>query len=122
MIGFVRASGLALAVFLITGGAQASVEISTAATQNMSCVSGVCSPTSKNAVLNVGDLTTMLASEDVKITTGNGAVTIGILSPFSWASTSRLTLDANYNVIFRAPVSVAGKGAVTITSNESGTD
>jgi len=86
----------------------------------MSCVSGVCSPTAKKAVLNVNDLTNMLASEDVKITTGNGAVTIGILSPFSWTSSSRLTLDAFYTVSFQVAVTVAGTGDVTIVTNDGG--
>ena len=55
----------------------------------------------------------MLARGDVKITTGAGAVTITIAAPFSWTSTSHLTLDANYNASFRAPGKVAGTGAVT---------
>jgi hypothetical protein len=96
------------------------VTISTNATQNMSCSAGVCSPTAKKAVLNVNDLTNMLAAGDVKITTGHGAVTITIAAPFSWTSSRRLTLDANFNVGFRAPVTVAGKGAVTITTNGGG--
>lgn len=100
--------------------AQASVEISTAVTSNMSCSGGVCSPTAKNAVLNVNDLAGMLASEDVKITTGNGAVTIAVAAPFSWTSAHRLTLDAKYNVSFRAAVTVAGQGAVTIAYNNGG--
>src|SRR4051812_43781040 len=86
----------------------------------MSCAAGVCSPTAKQAVLNVTDLTNLLAAGDVKITTGAGAVTITVESPFSWTSTSRLTLDANYNVTFHAPVTVAGTGAVTITYNNGG--
>jgi hypothetical protein len=86
----------------------------------MSCSAGVCSPTAKQAVLNVNDLTNMLVSGDVKITTGAGAVTITVESPFSWTSTSRLTLDAYYNVTFRAPVTVAGTGAVTIVTNDGG--
>src|SRR5207248_7677013 len=77
-------------------------------------------PTDKKAVLNVNDLTSMLAAGDLKITTGAGAVTITVMSPFSWTSTHRLTLDAYYNVSFRAPVTVAGQGAVTIVTNDGG--
>jgi hypothetical protein len=99
---------------------QASVEITTGAPKHMSCSAGVCSPTAKKAVLNVSDLTNMLAAGDVKVTTGAGAVTITVMSPFSWTSTSRLTLDAYYNVSFRAPVTVAGTGAVTIVTNDGG--
>jgi hypothetical protein len=105
---------------LLAGSAQASVTISTGATKNMNCSAGVCSPTAKQAVMNVNDLTNMLAAGDVKITTGAGAVTITVESPFSWTSTSRLTLDARYNVSFRAPVTAAGQGAVTIVTNDGG--
>ena len=49
---------------------------------------------------NVNDLTAMLSSGDVTVTTGNGAVTIGIVSPFAWASTHRLTLNAFQGFVF----------------------
>ena len=57
-------AGLALGMPL---EAHASVVVSTKPTQNMSCVSGVCAPTAKDAVLNVADLTTMLSGGDVTI-------------------------------------------------------
>src|ERR1051325_10505876 len=114
----IRVALCALALVAFAAPCDASVTISTKATQNMNCSAGVCSPTAKKAVLNVNDLTNMLASGDVKITTGAGAVTITVESPFSWTSTSRLTLDAHYNVSFRTPVTVAGQGAVTITYND----
>src|SRR5690348_12284716 len=82
-----------IAALLSASAAQASVVISTDATQNMSCSAGVCSPTAKKAVLNVNDLTNMLATGDTKVTTGSGAQTITVASPFSWTSTHRLTLD-----------------------------
>src|SRR3954470_22342012 len=112
-----RLALFALGFAVLAPACEASVTISTKATQNMSCAAGVCSPTAKQAVLNVIDLTNLLAAGDVKITTGAGAVNITVESPFSWTSTSRLTLDANYNVTFHAPVTVAGTGAVTITYN-----
>jgi hypothetical protein len=100
--------------------AHASVEISSAPTSGISCSAGVCTPTAKKAVLNATDLANMLAASDVKITTGSGAVTITVSASFSWTSASRLTLDASQNVAFRAPVSVAGPGAVTIVTNDGG--
>jgi hypothetical protein len=109
------------AALMSIAAAQASVEISSAATKNMSCDASVCSPTAKQAVLNSNDLANMLANSDVKVTTGNGAVTIAVMSPFSWTSTNRLTLDANLNISFHASVEVAGQGAVTITTNDGGT-
>jgi hypothetical protein len=112
---------VAAVTLLAVADAQASVEISANPTKNMNCTGGVCAPTAKNAVLNATDLANMLASGDVKVVTGNGAVTITVSSSFSWTSTHRLTLDANYNVSFRAPVVVAGQGAVTIVTNDGGT-
>jgi hypothetical protein len=114
-------ASLVVALLAFASAAQASVTISTSATSNMNCSAGVCSPTAKKAVLNVTDLANMLATEDVKITTGNGVVTISVFAPFSWTSKHRLTLDANYNVTFQAPVTVAGRGAVSIVTNDGGT-
>ena len=122
MIAISRMAGSALMLLLYGTHAQASVEISSAPTQNMNCSAGVCSPTSKNAVLNVTDLASMLSSTDVKMTTGAGAVTIGILSPLAWASTHRLTLDANLNINIKAQVMVEGTAGLTIVANDDGTD
>src|SRR5947207_7232774 len=101
--------------------AQAGVDISTKATQNMSCANGVCSPSAKNAVLNVNDVTTMLAAGDLKITTGSGALDIHVKAPFSWANTSRLTLDAMRSITIDKAVVVAGTGALTLVTNDGGT-
>ncbi len=108
------------AALAISSPAQAAVNISSNPTKNMTCSAGVCSPTAKKAVLNVSDLTNLLASGDVKVTTGAGAIVIEITAPFSWTSTSRLTLDSNTSVSFKAPVTVAGQGAVTIVTNDGG--
>jgi hypothetical protein len=112
---------VASSLLAATAVARASVEISSAPTANMTCSGGVCSPTSKDAVLNAGDLAGMLATSDVRVVTGSGAVTITVLAPFSWTSTHGLTLDAHLNVGFRAPVEVTGQGAVTIVTNDGGT-
>jgi len=111
----------AMAALVATTSALASVEINGNPTKNMTCTAGICSSTAKSAVLNTTDLANMLAAGDVTVTTGNGAVTITVSGPFSWTSTHRLTLDANLNVSFRAPVEVAGQGAVTIVTNDGGT-
>jgi len=111
--------GIAAAV-IASGAAQADVLISKQATANMSCSAGVCSPTAAKATLNATDLTNMLASGDVKVITGAGATNIVVKDSFSWTSTSRLTLDAIQSVAFDKPVTVAGTGAVTITTNDGG--
>ncbi len=111
-----------LVLVSLATSAQASVEIDTKPTHNMNCSGGVCSPTDKNADLNATDLANMLATGDVKVVTGNGAVTITVSGPLSWTSTHRLTLDAYQTVSFRAPVEVTGTGAVTIVTNDGGTE
>jgi hypothetical protein len=105
---------------------RADVTISSKPTQNMSCSSGVCTPTAKNAVLNVGDLTTMLASENVTVNTASGSLAkqvqnIDVSDGFTWASAKSLTLDAYNSVTFTKPVSVAGAGAVVLKTNDGGT-
>ena len=86
-------------VLCMAPAAHAAVTISSAATSNMSCTGGVCSPTAKNAVLNVGDLTTMLASGSVSVNTGTGSLPaqvedIIVAATFNWGSANALTLDA----------------------------
>jgi len=101
--------------------AQASVQISSNPTHDMNCADGVCAPTARKANLNATDLANMLTTSDVKVVTGSGAVTIGILSPLTWASTNRLTLDANESVHIDAPVVVEGTAGLTIVTNDGGT-
>jgi len=101
-----------------SGAANAAVVISDSQTRHMSCAAGICTPTEKKATLNTTDLANMLASGDVEIATGNGAVSITVMDSFSWTSTHRLTLDAQQNVSFHVPVSVAGAGAVTIATSD----
>src|SRR3974377_2274655 len=66
--------------------ANAKFVISTQPTSNATCSSGVCSPTARNAVLNVTDLENALAASDTRITTGSGAHDIVVEAGFSWAS------------------------------------
>ena len=73
-----------------------------------------------DAVLNATDLANMLASGDVKVTTGSGATNIVVKYSVGWTSTSRLTLDAIQSVEIDKPVMVTGTGAVTVTTNDGG--
>jgi hypothetical protein len=105
--------------------AKAAVTISSAATSNMSCVSGICSPTAPNAVLNAGDLTAMLASESVTVNTGTGPLPqqeedIIVAATFNWASANALTLDAYRSVTVTAPVAVNGSAPVALVTNDGG--
>ena len=112
-------AGLALGMPL---EAHASVVVSTKPTQNMSCVSGVCAPTAKDAVLNVADLTTMLSGGDVTIQSASIAPDIIVKAALSWASTSRLTFDSYRSVEIDKPVTATGTGAMTITTNDGGSN
>jgi hypothetical protein len=116
-----RAAFLSMCALAAPSPCLASVEISTDATSNMSCTGGVCSPTAKKAVLNVNDLTNMLATGDVKIVTGSETPDIQVKAPFSWTSTSRLMLDAMQSIGISQPVTVAGKGGLTVMTNDGGT-
>ena len=111
-------ASLAVTVLLSSAAAQADVEISSKPTANMSCNAGVCTATAQVAVLNVGDLQTMLASGDVTVKTGSIARDIDIDQPLTWSSTSRLTLDAQHSVTVRKAVTVTGAGALTVTTND----
>lgn len=102
--------------------AQASLAISNKATKNVSCSAGVCTATAKSAVMNVGDLTSMLASSDVTLVSGSKAQDIESKVAFSWASASRLTLDAYRSITFERSMTVVGSGALALTTNDGGTD
>jgi hypothetical protein len=108
----------ALAVFsaiVASAPANATVTISTAATQNMTCSGGVCAPTAMEAVLNVGDLETLLASANATVTTsGSGAQAnnIRVAAPLTWSNTSALTLQAYETIEVDRLISVAGEGSL----------
>jgi len=112
-------------VLCMAPAAHAAVTISSAATSNMNCTGGVCSPTAKNAVLNVGDLTTMLASGSVSVNTGTGSLPaqvedIIVAATFNWASANALTLDAYRSVTVTAPIAVNGVAPVSLVTNDGG--
>ena len=67
---------LAISVVLFASGAQADLNISNRPTKNMSCSGGLCTATAKNAILNVDDLTNMLATGDLTVKFGGGALAI----------------------------------------------
>ncbi|HTT99672.1 MAG TPA: hypothetical protein VMF58_16610 [Rhizomicrobium sp.] len=110
----------ALCFGMSVSAASATVVISNGPTANMSCASGVCSPTAKKAVLNVGDLMGMLASGDVVVQSGAQAQDIEIKAKFRWKSAHGLTLDAYRSLVVESPVLVVGPGALTINTDDGG--
>jgi len=122
MNGLYPFASLAIAVMLAGGmPARADLSISKDATRNVSCSGGICTPTAKNAVLNIGDLTNMLLADDLTVQTGSGdgtAAGISIVDGFSWTDNNRLTLSAKKSITVKAAVTVAGDGALTIDYNQ----
>lgn len=121
-----KASRLGCAIALtavagVTTATQAAVTISSKPTKNMSCSSGVCTPTAKTAVLNVTDLTNMLAASDVMVAGTKQAPDIDVAASFSWVSASTLTLDAYHSLEIDNPVSDAGSGGLALVTNDKGT-
>lgn len=111
----------AAALALDANTANAAVEISTRPTANMTCSGGVCTPTAKDAILNVSDLINMLASGDTSVNTGGSiARDIKIDAALTWISSNHLTLDAYHSIMFNKPVTIGGSGALTITTNDGG--
>jgi hypothetical protein len=104
------------------GSAHAAVVLSSTPTKNMSCSAGVCVPTAKKAVLNVGDLADMLQASDVAVTTGSGALSIEVRRALSWASAHTLSLTADSDISIEAPVTVAGPGGLVLAANNANSD
>src|SRR5436190_6946851 len=99
---------------LLSTVAHADLSISNKPTQNMDCQAGVCTATAKKAVLNAGELQTMLGNGDVAVKTGGGATNIVVKDALSWTSSTRLTLEAQQSVEINKPMTVAGTGALTV--------
>jgi hypothetical protein len=111
------------ALALAAAPAHAAVTISSAATQNMSCTSGVCAPTAKSAVLNAGDLENLLASGNATVTTtgiGVQANNIEVRAHVSWSNGSVLTLDSYRSIAVWRPVSVTGVAGMTLVTDDGG--
>jgi len=115
----------AAAVLIVATAARADVTISSAPTQDMNCSGGVCAPTGKKAVLNVGDLQILLSSGNVEVTTtGSGvqADNLAVDAALTWSSTSTLALDAHDSIAMSKSIAVAGIGGLTLTTNDGGSN
>lgn len=97
--------------------ARATLTISSAPTSNMSCTNLACVATAADATLNVGDLTSRLASRNFKVaTTGAGADAgdIEIEVALGWSSPRVLTLNTHESIRIDQPVSVVGTGGLSL--------
>ncbi|HEY3636514.1 MAG TPA: hypothetical protein VGK90_00085 [Rhizomicrobium sp.] len=111
-----------LLIFCAATAARADVTISLDPTKNVNCSGGVCTPSASNAVLNVGDLETLLATGNVTITTtgpGIQANSIDVAAKLDWPANA-LTLDAYQSLKITSPVTINGKSGLSILTDEGG--
>src|SRR5580700_490582 len=119
----VRLLAVTVALALTATDAQAVLKIGSAATANMSCSNGVCVPTAKTAVLNVGDLENLLTSGSVTITTtGTGveADDIHVNAAFTWSNSNTLSLEAHRSIAVNAGVPIGGLSGLTLDTGSTG--
>ena len=113
-----------IAAFMaVATSAGADVTISSDPTQNMSCSNGVCTPTARDAVLNVSDLENLLAPSSVTVTTtGSGvqAANIEVKGEFGWSSANTLFLDAFQSITVGRVISIAGTGGLVLRTKDGG--
>jgi len=112
----ILAAATILCAFLIAGAAQATLVISTAPTNNVTCTAGVCTTTAADAVLNVHQLAASLQRQD---TTISATVPIELDAPMHWTSAHLLSLDSSA-ITFTQPVISEGGGGVKITTGKNG--
>ncbi|HEX4077895.1 MAG TPA: GLUG motif-containing protein [Rhizomicrobium sp.] len=115
-----RALALAAPLAMLSVAARAAVTISNDAMRNMSCSGGVCAPTATNAVLNAGDLETLLASGNVEVTTTGSdaeASDIAVKAPLTWSTAAVLALDAHHAISVSRKIAVAGPGGLSLTTD-----
>lgn len=120
---FGQSSAVAIPLVFALTQVHANVTISSKPTQNMTCAAGVCAPTAGNAVLNAGDLETLLASGSVTVTTTGSnvqATSIRVKQSFGWSDTSVLVLDSYADIAIDRSVSVEGTGGLTLTTGDGG--
>ncbi len=117
-----RIIGAAAIVVLAATAAHAALKISSEPTQHVKCSAGTCTANAAKAVLNVQDLAQMLSAGAVTVASGSVAKDIEIDAKLSWTATNGLTLDAYHSIAFNQPVEIMGAGALTIYTNDNGTD
>lgn len=110
---------LAIGALALVSGAKAAVVISSRPTQNMIFSGGVCVPTARDAVLNVGDLESLLARGNATVTTIGGGVQaddIKLDAALSWSSDAMLTLDAHRVLAIDNAIFVGGAAGLSLAS------
>jgi len=114
---FVAAMSLAIACMVGGPSSSRNFIISNAATQNVQCSNGVCSPHGKKPTLNVSDLESLLASGDVQVTNPgryglNGNIVVK--ARLKWSAPTTLTLRAGASVFVDQPIVASGLAGLVI--------
>src|ERR1051326_5397318 len=108
----------AVVAALFSTPATADLVISKRPTDNVSCNAGACAAIAKNAVLNVGQLANLLASQANVSVDAGPAKDIAVKAPLSWTSSTPFTLIASGVVSVNKPMTAAGHAALSIQSKE----
>src|ERR1700743_2743233 len=111
--GFALCTASALA---LSPCARADVTVSSGPTRNRDCGAGLCKPTTKHAVLNVGDLQNLLAVSNIEVTTGQKGIGIVGDAALSWPSANQLALIPHGALWSTQPISVLGTGSLALSS------
>lgn len=98
----------------VAAPACAALTISSQSTQGVDCASGVCTATAQNAVLNVEDLTNLLAESDLSVESGSLARSIVVAAQLHLKSANMLTLDSAHAIQVDRPISVDGRGGLAL--------
>jgi hypothetical protein len=118
--GFFGVAVFAGSALMLASPAFAALVVSKAATSNMTCISGTCTATAADAVLNVNDLKHLLAAGDVSVVSGSSAQDIVFDAKLQWTKPGRLTLDAYRGIAIGLDITSEGTGGVTLTTNDGG--
>ena len=110
-------AGIALTAVLFASSASADLTISKQPSKNVSCSAGACVATAKHAVLNVADLSNMLATQSAVSLDAGPAKDITVNAPLSWASSTPFTLKASGVLSVKRKMTAAGHATVNIQSN-----
>jgi len=102
---------------VVAAPARAALTISSQSTQDVDCASDVCTATAKNAVLNVGDLTNLLAGSDLSVESGKLAKDIVVAADLHLTSANMLTLDSVRAILVDNPIFVDGTGGLALKFN-----
>jgi hypothetical protein len=110
----------ALALGLLSCPARAALVVSNAPTSGVACVSGVCTATQADAVLNDKDFKHLIDAGDLTLVSGGMAQDIAFAAKVQWTGAHLLTLDAYGSILFALDATSEGGGGVTIITHDGG--